>query len=189
MNAYDGNGAIQRFDSAEHFLEYFYPVRLDAYRRRKDCIMQQLMYEELLWRQKVRFLEDVLRGDIPLISSQSLEEKRMETVLQEREYPTAAQILDLSTKHMPQGLRTRIYSTHNVTKETDKKVYGYLLDMPLRSLTQEHMEKLREKSQQTTLQLQRITSMSPQEMWLEDLKPLEDRLRKDNIFTTAYNMN
>ncbi len=55
----------------------------------------------------------------------------------------------------------------------EEEGYGYLLDMPLRCLTFEHVEKLRQDRDAKAATLAQLLATSPEDLWLRDLDEVE----------------
>jgi len=177
MNAFDTQGNIKKFDSAESIADAYFPNRLSLYHDRKSVLAAEMNYKSSLLENKARFIEEVSKGQIDLISGRLSED---ETVSKLKSY-------GFNTIHELQAIRNK-NSIHeklairddsekdNVIVEQDKSntksSFDYLFKMPLSSLTSDKMAALMKEASETKSELKVINDVRPEELWLSDLEKL-----------------
>jgi hypothetical protein len=71
-------------------------------------------------------------------------------------------------------------------KDSDNDGYGYLLNMPLRTLSHEKVERLLREKAQRVAYLARLKLVTVKEMWEADLDELDAALEKHDAERRAY---
>jgi len=144
---------IKKYNCIQEILEAFCTVRLEFYQRRKKHILNQLERELKLLGNKKRFLIDIRDGNILLFietgkKRESRSEKDIEAELEEKKYD----------------------------KVDDG--YEYLLGMKINSITSEKINKLAKDIDSTKKELGELEKTSEKQLWLNDLKELEEAYPK-----------
>lgn len=177
MNAFDPDGRIRKFDSANEIADAFFPVRLELYNDRRSVLESELNHEAALLRNKAKFIECVISGEISLINGRK----------------SKAQLShDLSTMGFLSSESLRSIRDNNaiakrrgaVEKEdTDGSIenlqsdqYNYLLSMPFSSLTTEKIDELRRDVANKEHDLERIRNTLATDLWRNDLDKLSSML-------------
>jgi DNA topoisomerase-2 len=191
MHAFNLQQQIQKFDSPEAIIDYYYPVRYHAYNQRKQLLECQFARKELIARQKNRFIQEVLDGTIPLYSSGTSEQNQagkkekkgllsdseLTKVLKELGYLQMEEIIAKTTFHPSSIAPASALSKDDtvIPSSTSTAVgsgYDYLVQLPLASLTKEKSSQLRQRAEECLQQLQSIQQITAEEMWLQDLRTL-----------------
>jgi DNA topoisomerase-2 len=155
MHCFDSNFILRKFESPEHILDEFFDVRYKAYERRKDMMVKEAKVEAIRARNKSRFITEVISGEIVILNkSRSLSRAELSTMLVAKGYDTEEKIMSIAT------------GTHSIATNVD---YGYLLDMPIYSLTMEQIEELEKTSQNHAAKLDKIVNTSVEDLWVADL--------------------
>lgn len=143
MYLYDHQGCIQHYRTPEEILEAFYTVRLGAYQDRKANLLQLLSRKCIILENKVKFVQCVLEGHVQWNQS----EDDIAAILAARHI----QRLNLDSQSQSPAS------------------YHYLLDMKIRSLTKENVEKLQKEYDETRTHHTRLENTLTADMWLHDL--------------------
>jgi DNA topoisomerase-2 len=67
MNAFDVDGKIQKFNSAESIADAYFPTRLSLYHDRKSVLQSKMENTATTLRNKARFIQMVSDGQIDLV--------------------------------------------------------------------------------------------------------------------------
>ena len=181
MHAFNAQGGIVRYTTPEEVINEHYPIRLEAYRTRKNILLRKYQAEEALCRNRSQFVSDILSGKLSILpgkgQSGARHEQEILSELRKSSYATSFELRSISGPlGLPSGLkeveeeeesdgrgdadRLRIEDKGYSVKGSDKSMtttsssppssidraaYAYLLDLPLRSLTEERALALRRK--------------------------------------------
>jgi DNA topoisomerase-2 len=153
MYMFDKNGQIRKFKTPEEIIDYFYGIRLEFYQKRKDFLIKELQNTVELLEAKYRFIKLVNEEKIKILRKTNEEvEKQLEK-----------------------------YKLPRLAKNADsEKSYDYLINMPIRSLTNEKARQLEEEFTNKNTELNKLIKTDIKDMWRKDL----DILLKLN---TEYN--
>ncbi len=158
MHCFDSQGNIKKFDNPKQIIEEFIPVRLAYYDKRKENLLKNLAINEEIARHKSNFINDVLSKKIALLggSKDVVSENSVISQLKTLGYPTFNDIIK--------------------GDKLDGKPYGYLLDMPIHSLTVEKSSQLTQSAKEALAKLEKLKATTPKDMWLADLAALKKAL-------------
>ena len=184
MNAFDENGAIQKFASAESIADAYFPTRLDLYHDRKSALLSEMEYASTVQRNKARFIKAVSNGEIDLIGGRNSRD----------ELAAMLQNFDFDSSHDLDVIRRKntVADSTNTQSEDDEEEDGgsledgsvvhnasgfdYLLKMPLSSLTTERIEGLNLDADKTEKEVAELRSKTAEELWMSDLEKLAGQL-------------
>ncbi|KAG7342106.1 DNA gyrase subunit beta [Nitzschia inconspicua] len=184
MNAFDANGQIQKYDSAESIADAYFPTRLSLYHDRKSVVMSQMRYTAEMLQNKARFIQMVADSQIDLMGGRTSEEETNK-MLRQFGFKTKAELEALKNDN---AVFSRGKFDHEINDqdevsqiteedvEDEKSSFDYLLKMPLSSLTTERIEALRKEASKTQHELKTVKSTEPEEIWLSDLDKLARHL-------------
>jgi hypothetical protein len=187
----------------------YLPVRMDAYKRRKERLTMKYAADEATSRSKCRFITEILKGDLDVFrpgGGGAVPEAVLIKDLRSRGYPTTAQLramqgpfsssmrnvdvigsegddsdsTDLESDIEPyqaeaKGKAKGKGSTQSQSQSqppSDRSSYAYLLDLPIRSLTDVRSAMLMREAEQSQLKLTTLQSKSESDLWLADLDTL-----------------
>jgi DNA topoisomerase II len=166
MNLFDADGRIAKYNSPEDILIEFFQMRLSFYAKRKELLLQKLIWEQTMLRNKARFIDEVCSGDL-IVSNR----KRADILadLQMRGY-------DMLYKEDDK----KEASDEEVDDENEQlsdavlaKGYEYLLGMKIWSLTFERAEELRRQLAEKENEVKILEATSPSQIWMKDLDDIE----------------
>ncbi|RKP23009.1 DNA topoisomerase II, partial [Syncephalis pseudoplumigaleata] len=145
MVCFDSEGRIKRYESAEEILREFYGLRLVYYQRRKEWLTNQLTTEWSKLDNRVRFILEIIQGSLVV------QNRKRKTILEE--------------------LRKRGYAAFPKQGANGGKDHGYdyLLSMPIWSLTEEKVERLKKELAEKQRELDVLLGKDTKDLWREDL--------------------
>jgi DNA topoisomerase-2 len=142
MYLFNKDHIITKYNSIYDILDEFYEIRLEYYDKRKKYIINKLEYELLILSNKAKFIRYIKNSKINIIKMNNSE------------------------------LITKLnYEKFSKIPETDND-YKYLVNMPIRSITNENANELDLLSNNKETELNNIKSISIKDMWITDLKNL-----------------
>lgn len=152
MVLFNAQGHITRYNSPLDILKEFFTLRLDFYRRRKAHLIRDLGAQVAQLAAQARFVEQVSRGKLQ-VSSRPHRELVADLIHQG--FPVTAPTSQAAGKPARAG--------HE---------FDYLLNMPLRSLTQDRVKQLNSQLTEKQAAAETLAATSPEDMWRSELKAL-----------------
>ncbi|MDP2435556.1 MAG: DNA gyrase subunit A, partial [archaeon] len=198
MHLYSGeDNQITHFTSARQILDAYYDIRLVFYSRRKEYLVAQLTEEVQRLENKCRFIQMVIDGHLEIRNKPKSE---IVLQLQKHKFKLISQSI-ANRKTIREGNTDQILTTYEAEADASGSEdeggssqqadisklitgYDYLLSMKLWALSKESIQKLRNQAAERTQELRVLLQTSPQQMWLNDLKNLEEIL--DTIEAAEY---
>ena len=184
MNAFDANGVIQKFESAEQIADSYFNVRMSLYHDRKSVLESEMKHASALMKNKANFIRAVVDGEINLVSG-----KQSKTQITEKmKLLGFSSATDLATIRNDNTLLQRQQEAGQIG-ETDVEdaeqetaspmaQFDYLLNMPLSSLTSEKIAQLQEDAAKKEQDLEAIKKSAPADLWRADLEKLAPHIKK-----------
>ena len=158
MNAFNKDGIIRKYDSAEEIIDEWFEVRMHLYKKRKEGIVRRLAYEKERAEARGRFIEVVGKGDIDLFSGAGKDE--LGETLREKGFKTKRELDGiLSGREAEEGL--------------NGDDYDYLLNMGIGSFTKENRDQIAAEMKKRAFDLGRAQGESVEDMWRRDLDEIE----------------
>ena len=151
MNMFNEDLQLKRYANPEEIFTEFCEIRRLYYQKRKDHLIRKLEREVSMADARARFILDFIEKRIELIHK---EDEEIQQQLIDLEYPKYGKI-DL------------------FTLEESKPTYDYLLDMPMRSLTQRKIDNLRRDIEDKTAEAEKMKVIDMDQVWLTELDELE----------------
>ena len=157
MNMFDANEKLKKYNTPEEIVDDYYPVRIEYYQKRKAYLMDALRKELLVLSNRARYISEILDDTIDL--------RRKTTAM------------------MVQILKDRKYDMQHVDdskdgSDTGSAGYKYLLKLPMDSVSEENVEKLRSEKEKKEKELSHLESKTTQNLWQDDLAELEEEYGK-----------
>lgn len=193
MHGFDAHMKLQHYPRPEDIVETFIPVRRAGYVTRKSVLLEALEAQAKVMRNKARFVNAIIEGDIPLVRSGAgggggggstfLSNDELAGFLREKGYAANSEIF---VQRSSEALQMDEASPSAVTPAEDesnaKKEYAYLLDMSISSLTLDKANTLNKRVIELETQLEVLNKTTADDMWLNDLHLLEAELCRDPSF-------
>ena len=153
MHLFDARNVICKYATTSDILRAFYDVRLDFYGRRRTYLLRRLARELAILRSKIRFIEEVMAGDLIVF-------KR----------PKEELLLDLGGR----GYMV-VDAAANVSDEQPDAAgdYSYLLSLNVAAFTQERIDALQKQTDEKDDELRTVEGTSDMDMWRTDLSAFE----------------
>jgi|LauGreDrversion4_2_1035121.scaffolds.fasta_scaffold00759_3 DNA topoisomerase-2 len=161
MNMFDANEKLKKYNTPEEIVDDYYPVRIEYYQKRKAYLVDALRKELLVLSNRARYISEILDDTIDL--------RRKTTTM------------------MVQILKDRNYDMQNADDSKDgdgggsdscSTGYKYLLKLPMDSVSEENVEKLRTEKEKKEKELTHLESKTTQNLWQDDLVELEEEYKK-----------
>lgn len=172
MTLFDKNDKLKRYEHVLDILKEFYEIRIEAYKERKNYMLAFLRRELLILDNRVRFIRANISGEIVLKNKKKAEIMKQ---LREMKFDPYPESLKKKTDKTVIENQSEAGISNEEESPDDEKPYDYLLSMPLWSLTWERVKKLEEDKEQKKKEVSDLIKLSPKELWLSDLKELEDK--------------
>jgi DNA topoisomerase-2 len=151
MYLFNSKCQIQKFNTPNDIIKYFYEQRLDYFEKRKEKILEELQKEISIKENKIRFITEYI-------------EKKV--------------IVYEMTK---QQLEEYFDNPKDVIKDKYLKLdgnYNYLMNIPVYKLTKDEMSKLKNELEKLKEQYEFIKNKTIQKMWIEDIEEFENKYTK-----------
>ena len=193
------HSTIQRQDD-------YLPVRMDAYKKRKENLLRKISLEEAMSRNKCRFINEILSGTLDMLrvgGGGAVPEGDLVNSLQSRGYLCSAEMKQLYGTSLTAIGTSKLLSSGDeesddnvsdadvdidvdveavqkgVTRMSDgsshspaRSSYAYLLDLPIRSLTDVRSASLLRDAELARQKLDTLKGRSESDLWLADLDSL-----------------
>ncbi|KAL8761119.1 MAG: hypothetical protein Q9184_002719 [Pyrenodesmia sp. 2 TL-2023] len=163
--AFDAEGRITKYASVEDILKEFYGVRIKFYERRKAHLLSEMTKDLEKMTNQARFIQMIIDGKL-IISKRKKQDLVKE--LRANNFKPIAKTVD-ATK---EGELAPIAENDEESEEeieTGASSYDYLLGMPLWSLTQERVERLRKQIGDQELEVDALLKKTKEDLWNADL--------------------
>ena len=147
MVFFNSTTSLKKYNSIDEIIHDFCIVRYSYYSKRKTYILLQLEKKILFLNNKKRFLQDVMSTKLTLLNSN---------------------LQDICTY-----LETNGYDKENVFTESKENNYDYLLNLPFKSMTSDHILKLTTDIHLKQTTFKNLTNVSEKELWLNDINEFE----------------
>jgi DNA topoisomerase-2 len=181
MNAFDADGKIEKFYSAESIADAYFPTRLSLYHDRKSVLQSKMDHAATVLRNKARFIQMVSEGQIDLVGGQKSKEETS-AMLRDVGFSTVLELEAIRNKNSLHGKHKDDVPADTGDEGSDGGVpsagseFDYLMKMPLSSLTREKIEDLTQEASKTESDLKDIRDTKPEELWMSDLEKLASHL-------------
>jgi DNA topoisomerase-2 len=153
MNMFDANEKLKKYNTPEEIVDDYYPVRIEYYQKRKTYLLDAMRKELLVLSNRARYISEILDDTIDL--------RRKTTAM------------------MVQILKDRKYDTQQGDDgDSGSAGYKYLLKLPMDSVSEENVEKLRTEKEKKEKELAHLESKTTQNLWQDDLAELEEEYKK-----------
>lgn len=145
MHLFDYNDKLKKYDTVENIIEDYFVKRMEIYGERKEYVVKSLEKELTLLSNKAKYINENLEGSVDLRKK------------------TKEQVISM--------LESKGYD--RMDDDDAKRDYKYLTKMPMDSVTEENVLKLRREHGDKTQELDIVKSTPLDKMWLNELTTLK----------------
>ena len=170
MHAFDPSGIIKKYELPEDVMEEFFSIRLSLYGKRKDYLEKALAKECEKLSAQARFIKMIVDGDL------ILSKKKRSKVIAELQSLGFPKWFKVRSEELDLNEDDNETAVNEENEPENDKGYDYLLSLPLSSLTLEKFKLLEDKAQIKLNELDELKRKTPDDLWLADLKELENVL-------------
>lgn len=157
MHLFDPQGCIKRYRSPEEIIRDFFEVRLKFYHLRKDHLIRRLEADVARLTAQAHFVELVSTGKLKVSSR-----------------PHDELLEEMTRLGLPANKPTYSEQREGTFSARSGRGFEYLLNMPLRSLTQDKVSQLAHQLDEKKAEKARLLAASPADMWKSDLHVLRE---------------
>ncbi|KAJ5087058.1 DNA topoisomerase II [Penicillium alfredii] len=165
--AFDEEGRITKYATVNDILKDFYTIRLKYYERRKQHQLSELQKDLEKLSNQARFVQMIIDGKLviskkkkPVLISE-LKEKGF------KPFPKVAEAAKMGEDEPV--VEEDDDEAEDTNTEVLSSAYDYLLGMPIWSLTQERVEKLRRQIGDKEVEVDTLIKLSKEDIWKRDL--------------------
>ncbi|POS85094.1 putative DNA topoisomerase 2 [Erysiphe pulchra] len=162
--AFDTRGQIRKYEKVEDIMEEYYVYRLEMYTKRKAYWLDKIDTEYRKLKNQARFVLEII--DNKLVVS-----RKKKSVL-------VSELRQRGYEAFPKGKDPQLPNNDN-TPENDDEIspeedggardYDYLLSLPIWSLTQERVDKLKDQMLNKKKEHDDLKLLSEKDLWCRDL--------------------
>lgn len=165
MHLYNKDNVITKYDSPLEIIKEYYGLRLEYYGKRKTYLLSKLKKELDMIRAKIQFVEDFNAGKIIIKKKQK---KDIIAQLEKLQYPKfAAKIVKSIDDDDEEDVENEQYN------------YEYLLRMPIHSLGEDTINKLKKQRDIKEAEYDVLDKKTDKDLWKEDLTEFLKQYKKD----------
>jgi DNA topoisomerase-2 len=143
--AWSPEGKLTKYQDVEHILDVFYDTRFQGYVERKKAVLESLRFDLKYIDNRVRYIEETLAGTVDL---RRKKEDVVNAMLKEKGY-------------------------EKISRTEEEPNFNYLVKMPMDSVTEENVDRLKKQKKQKEMEIETLTATSEGELWRNDLDELE----------------
>jgi hypothetical protein len=202
MHAFDQEGRITKYSSVEELVDEHMKARMRQYSLRKGALLASLALEEEIGRNKAAFIAAILDGRVGVgpggglgatsdvvateLTRLGFAPMRLIRARASAVHSAAASAAATSTgtavrssSSLPSAGRAGAAADSSSTSEDG---FGYLLSLPIQSLTAERHASLQLQAANSRARLEAVAKATEKDMWLEDLDRLEKAVQGMGVF-------
>lgn len=165
--AFDPEGRITKYATVDDILKEFFAVRLKYYERRKQHQLSELQKDLEKLSNQARFIMMIIEGTL-VISKKKKSVLVLE--LKEKGFKPIAKIADAAKLGEDEPAMEDTEESGDRDVEVLSSSYDYLLGMPMWSLTQERVERLRRQIGDVEMDIDALIKLSKEDIWKKDLE-------------------
>lgn len=165
--AFDPEGRITKYATVDDILKEFFTVRLKYYEKRKQHQLSELQKELEKLSNQARFIMMIIEGTL-VISKKKKSVLVLE--LKEKGFKPIAKVAIAAKLGEDEPAMDDPEESDDKNVEVLSSSYDYLLGMPMWSLTQERVERLRRQIGDREMEIDALIKLSKEEIWKKDLE-------------------
>jgi DNA topoisomerase-2 len=183
IHLFNKDGAIQKYDTAVEIIKEWAETRILKYFERKNYQIKNLEKEAKVLSNKMRFILDVIAGNIQIMNKKLNE---ITARLIELNYPP----INTGNEDVEElGEKEEKAAEEEIDSNINYKHYNYLLRLPISQLTYDRKIILEKEYNELDEKLRNLKNTNIEDLWLNDLIELEKEWNehKDNILKEYEN--
>jgi len=186
MHAFNQEGRIAKYSSVEMLVDEHMEARMKQYTLRKRAMLASLALEEEIGRHKAAFIAAILDGRVRVGPGGGLG-ATSEVVAEELTKLgfVPMHLIRARAAAAATGAAASSSSSSSAAEDsssTSEGGFGYLLSMPIQSLTAERHASLQLQAVNNRARLEAVAKATEKDMWLEDLERLEKAVKGMGVF-------
>jgi len=191
MWLFDYQNKIKKYSSVQSIIDEWYTGRLSMYVKRRDYLLGKIQKDLDVVQYKIKFIFDFINEKIEI---RNVDIKTIIAKLKELQFPTFITDSTKSKKNNQEDDEDDEDDNDGGVNEEDENEeggeegtvgnYNYLLNMNIRKLTKNEIQKLQKKQENMMAELNLIKETSAKQIWLNELAEFEKHYKADLI---AYN--
>tara|TARA_Y100000389_G_scaffold197201_2_gene231329 strand:- start:7670 stop:11065 length:3396 start_codon:yes stop_codon:yes gene_type:complete len=162
MHLYNETGTITKYSHINDILEEYYELRLKLYEKRRIHQIKELEEELKIISAKCAFIQSILDEKISIFRKPKL---AVNEILKKNKFPGCSNNKSIPCDSLP-----------NFDKITNE--YDYLIKLPIYTLTEEEIEKLKENKDNLEKDFKELSNKTNKDMWNEELFFLKKMYKK-----------
>ncbi|GES61190.1 DNA topoisomerase II [Aspergillus terreus] len=175
--AFDPEGRITKYASVEDIMKEFYAVRLKYYERRKQYQLNEMQKELDKLSNQARFVQMIIDGKLVISKKKKAV---LVAELKEKDFKPFPKVKEAVKAGETEPVVEEEEDSESGDTEVLSNSYDYLLGMPIWSLTQERVEKLRRQIGDKELEIDTLIKLSKEDIWKRDLEDFINEWRFQN---------
>jgi DNA topoisomerase II len=162
--AFDTQQRIHKYANVEEIMDEYYQFRISLYAKRKAHLLAEMGRELDKLSNQARFVQMIIDGKLVI-------SKKKKAVLVAELKKQGFKSFDKVEEAREAGETEQAMEDEDedVDVEVTASSFDYLLGMPLWSLTQERVEKLRKQIGDKEIEVDELTKLSKEDLWKRDL--------------------
>lgn len=194
MVAFDPQGRLRRYDSAEEILREFYHIRLDFYQKRKDAMVNALRWDLERLSARARFIKMIIENSLTVSNKRK---KVLEEELRSLKFPLF--VGNGGKPTFPEEIKPEVADEEGEAEENatgdaveDEEgdldelgagalkvqnvatpTYDYLVNMHIASLTRERYQRIIKERDDAEETLNELLKKTIKDLWSSDLEEFE----------------
>jgi DNA topoisomerase-2 len=171
MYLFNHQGIITKYNNVYEILKEFYSIRLNFYEKRRSHIIAVLKYELMILSNKVKFIQHVKAGKINL---RTIADASLLSYLVDNEFDQNNGVYGQPLEDQRSAIPTL-------------KEFAYLIDMPIRSITNENATKFQQQQVAKEKELKDTLLMTAKGMWQLDLQAVIEATQEQGAALVVAN--
>jgi DNA topoisomerase-2 len=165
--AFDPEGRITKYASVDDILKEFFHIRLKYYEKRKQHQLNDLQKELEKLSNQARFVQEIIDGKLVISKKKK---PVLISELKEKGFKPIAKVAEAAKMGEDEpALEGDEEESDEAEVQVLSNSFDYLLGMPMWSLTQERVEKLRRQIGDRETEVDALIKLSKEDIWRRDL--------------------
>ncbi|CAG8971259.1 hypothetical protein HYALB_00001425 [Hymenoscyphus albidus] len=180
--AFDTRGQIRKYEKVEDILEEYYTYRLGMYTKRKVYWLAKINTEYRKLKNQARFVMEIIENKLVVSKKKK---PVLVAELRKREYEAFSKVKDAQKAGETDDT---VENDDEVAEDEDEgaRDFDYLLGMPIWSLTQERVDKLKAQMVGKKQEHDTMEKLSEKDLWCQDLdafvREWENQLKEEEDY-------